>query len=160
MSRPRESPRRSARATEAEVLHQKVLSRCASQPQHRSKPKRRQCAEMVASGFTGRTRPTKVKKRENIKKRTRDDVDVEKLEQAVQALVCMRRQTGDMERNELTVHIGPQTWHLQRLHRPSAFRPDQARPQVVAFRRNDRCASKSHTFSPTGTRYPWGCKDG
>ena len=42
---------------------------------------------MVAPGVTGRTRPTKVKKRENIQKRKRDDVDVEKLEQAVQALV-------------------------------------------------------------------------
>jgi ATP-dependent RNA helicase DDX10/DBP4 len=49
---------------------------------------------MVAPGFTGRTRPTKVKKRENIKKRSRDDVDVEKLEQAVQALVCISRHTG------------------------------------------------------------------
>jgi ATP-dependent RNA helicase DDX10/DBP4 len=45
---------------------------------------------MVASGFTGRTRPTKVKKRENMQKRKRDDVDVEKLEQAVQQLVRMR----------------------------------------------------------------------
>ncbi|OAL50705.1 DEAD-domain-containing protein [Pyrenochaeta sp. DS3sAY3a] len=41
---------------------------------------------MVAPGITGRTRPTKVKKRENIQKRKRDDVDVEKLEQAVQEL--------------------------------------------------------------------------
>ncbi|KAH9870388.1 ATP-dependent RNA helicase dbp4 [Plenodomus lingam] len=41
---------------------------------------------MAAPGITGRTRPTKVKKRENIQKRKRDDVDVEKLEQAVQAL--------------------------------------------------------------------------
>lgn len=42
---------------------------------------------MVAPGITGRTRPTKVKKRENVQKRKRDDVDVEKLEQAVQDLV-------------------------------------------------------------------------
>ncbi|CAO2650430.1 Nn.00g017220.m01.CDS01 [Neocucurbitaria sp. VM-36] len=41
---------------------------------------------MVAPGITGRTRPTKVKKRENVQKRKRDDVDVEKLEQAVQEL--------------------------------------------------------------------------
>ncbi|KAH7385650.1 P-loop containing nucleoside triphosphate hydrolase protein [Pyrenochaeta sp. MPI-SDFR-AT-0127] len=41
---------------------------------------------MVAPGITGRTRPTKVKKRENVQKRKRDDVDVEKLEKAVQEL--------------------------------------------------------------------------
>ncbi|KAJ6278134.1 P-loop containing nucleoside triphosphate hydrolase protein [Bipolaris maydis] len=41
---------------------------------------------MVAPEITGRTRPTKVKKRENVQKRKRDDVDVEKLEQAVQDL--------------------------------------------------------------------------
>ncbi|KAI4686279.1 ATP-dependent RNA helicase dbp4 [Alternaria sp. BMP 2799] len=41
---------------------------------------------MVASGITGRTRPFKPKKRENLQKRKRDDVDVEKLEQAVQQL--------------------------------------------------------------------------
>ena len=62
---------------------------------------------MVASGFTGRTRPTKVKKRENIKKRTRDDVDVAKLDQAVQALVCMQRLTEDMERSKVTVYRTP-----------------------------------------------------
>jgi len=42
---------------------------------------------MPTPGVTGRTRPTKVKKRENSQKRKRDDVDVDKLEQAVQALV-------------------------------------------------------------------------
>ncbi|KAF1840828.1 DEAD-domain-containing protein [Cucurbitaria berberidis CBS 394.84] len=41
---------------------------------------------MVAPGITGHTRPTKVKKRENVQKRKRDDVDVEKLEQAVKDL--------------------------------------------------------------------------
>ncbi|KAF5851391.1 hypothetical protein GGP41_004225 [Bipolaris sorokiniana] len=41
---------------------------------------------MAAPEITGRTRPTKVKKRENVQKRKRDDVDVEKLEQAVQDL--------------------------------------------------------------------------
>jgi len=41
---------------------------------------------MPTPGVTGRTRPTKVKKRENSQKRKRDDVDVDKLEQAVQAL--------------------------------------------------------------------------
>lgn len=46
---------------------------------------------MVAPGITGRTRPTKLKKRENVQKRKRDDVDVEKLEQAVQDLVGMRK---------------------------------------------------------------------
>ncbi|KAF2131416.1 DEAD-domain-containing protein [Dothidotthia symphoricarpi CBS 119687] len=38
---------------------------------------------MVASGVTGRTRPTKVKKQANVQKRKRDDVDVEKLDEAV-----------------------------------------------------------------------------
>ena len=42
---------------------------------------------MVASGITGRTRPTKVKKRAATQKRKRDDVDVEKLEQAVEHIV-------------------------------------------------------------------------
>ena len=133
------------------VLHQKVLSRCASRHQHRSKPKTRYRAAMVASGITGRTRPFKPKKRENLQKRKRDDVDVEKLEQAVQQLVRTRRYTKDMERNKLTAYIGPQTWQLQRLHRPPAFRPDQARPQVIAFRRHDRRSSQSHTPSSTGT---------
>ncbi|EDU40353.1 ATP-dependent RNA helicase DBP4 [Pyrenophora tritici-repentis Pt-1C-BFP] len=56
--------------------------------QHQSRValKTRYSTEMVAPGITGRTRPTKVKKRENLQKRKRDDVDVEKLEQAVQAL--------------------------------------------------------------------------
>ncbi len=54
-------------------------------------PTTRRCAEMVAPGITGRTRPTKVKKQENVQKRKRDDVDVEKLEQAVQELVCLER---------------------------------------------------------------------
>lgn len=42
---------------------------------------------MVAPGITGRTRPTKVKKQISQQKRKRDDVDVEKLEQAVNDLV-------------------------------------------------------------------------
>ncbi|KAH7095800.1 P-loop containing nucleoside triphosphate hydrolase protein [Paraphoma chrysanthemicola] len=41
---------------------------------------------MVAPGITGRTRPTKVKKQASQQKRKRDDVDVEKLEQAVNDL--------------------------------------------------------------------------
>ncbi|KAF2267017.1 DEAD-domain-containing protein [Lojkania enalia] len=41
---------------------------------------------MVSSGITGRTRPTKVKKHAAAQKRKRDDVDVEKLEQAVEEL--------------------------------------------------------------------------
>ncbi|KAF2202734.1 DEAD-domain-containing protein [Delitschia confertaspora ATCC 74209] len=41
---------------------------------------------MPAPGITGRIRPTKVKKQQNTQKRKRDDVDVEKLEQAVAAL--------------------------------------------------------------------------
>lgn len=51
---------------------------------------------MPAPGITGRTRPTKVKKRENVQKRKRDDVDVDKLEQAVQALVRPRADPVDM----------------------------------------------------------------
>jgi hypothetical protein len=47
----------------------------------------KQCTEMVAPGITGRTRPTKVKKQAAQGKRKRDDVDVEKLEQAVTELV-------------------------------------------------------------------------
>lgn len=43
---------------------------------------------MVAPGYSGRTRPTKVKKQINKQKRKRDDVNVDKLEQAVQDLVC------------------------------------------------------------------------
>jgi ATP-dependent RNA helicase DDX10/DBP4 len=42
---------------------------------------------MVAPGITGRIRPTKVKKQASQQKRKRDDVDVEKLEQAVSELV-------------------------------------------------------------------------
>ncbi|KAF2706632.1 DEAD-domain-containing protein [Pleomassaria siparia CBS 279.74] len=41
---------------------------------------------MAAPVVTGRTRPTKVKKQANVQKRKRDDVDVEKLEQAVNDL--------------------------------------------------------------------------
>lgn len=43
---------------------------------------------MPSTGITGRTRPTKVKKQAAKQKRKRDDVDVEKLEQAVADLVC------------------------------------------------------------------------
>jgi hypothetical protein len=50
-------------------------------------PNSRECAEMVAPGITGRTRPTKVKKQASQQKRKRDDVDVEKLDEAVTALV-------------------------------------------------------------------------
>jgi ATP-dependent RNA helicase DDX10/DBP4 len=42
---------------------------------------------MSGAGITGRTRPTKVKKQASAAKRKRDDVDVEKLEAAVMALV-------------------------------------------------------------------------
>lgn len=42
---------------------------------------------MASAGITGRTRPTKVKKQASAAKRKRDDVDVEKLEAAVAALV-------------------------------------------------------------------------
>ena len=92
---------------------------------------------MVAPEITGRTRPTKVKKRENVQKRKRDDVDVEKLEQAVQDLVGLRKRRGSTERTRLTAEIGPQEWILQRLYRPATLRPDQTRPQVVAFRSHD-----------------------
>lgn len=40
---------------------------------------------------TGRTRPTKPKKQARIQKRKRDDVDVEKLQQAVDELVNVTR---------------------------------------------------------------------
>jgi hypothetical protein len=43
--------------------------------------------KMGGPGITGRTRPTKVKKQASAAKRKRDDVDVEKLEAAVAALV-------------------------------------------------------------------------
>ena len=42
---------------------------------------------MSGARITGRTRPTKVKKQASAAKRKRDDVDVEKLEAAVAALV-------------------------------------------------------------------------
>jgi hypothetical protein len=42
---------------------------------------------MAAPGITGHTRQTKVKKQAGKDKRKRDDVDVEKLESAVQDLV-------------------------------------------------------------------------
>jgi hypothetical protein len=71
-------------------IHQKVL---AMRHLHINHFEDRYCVDMVASGITGRTRPTKVKKRENLQKRKRDDVDVEKLEQAVQELVRSRRAT-------------------------------------------------------------------
>jgi ATP-dependent RNA helicase DDX10/DBP4 len=45
---------------------------------------------MGGAGITGRTRPTKVKKQAAAGKRKRDDVDVEKLEAAVAALVSCR----------------------------------------------------------------------
>ena len=45
---------------------------------------------MGGAGITGRTRPTKVKKQASAAKRKRDDVDVEKLEAAVAALVSTR----------------------------------------------------------------------
>lgn len=52
------------------------------------KPRGKQCTEkMGGAGITGRTRPTKVKKQASAAKRKRDDVDVEKLEAAVAALV-------------------------------------------------------------------------
>jgi ATP-dependent RNA helicase DDX10/DBP4 len=41
----------------------------------------------MAPDVTGRTRPTKPKKQARAQKRKRDDVDVEKLEQAVAGLV-------------------------------------------------------------------------
>ena len=44
---------------------------------------------MAKTEYTGRTRPMKVKKRENTQKRKRDDVDVEKLEAAVGELVSL-----------------------------------------------------------------------
>lgn len=43
----------------------------------------------MAAEITGRRRPTKPKKQERSQKRKRDDVDAEKLEQAVESLVCV-----------------------------------------------------------------------
>lgn len=40
--------------------------------------------------LSGRRKPTKSKKQQGAQKRKRDDVDVEKLEQAVENLVCLR----------------------------------------------------------------------
>lgn len=48
-------------------------------------------AEMVATGITGRTRPTKVKKQAASQKRKRDDVDVEQLDEAVAKLVRLEK---------------------------------------------------------------------
>jgi hypothetical protein len=44
---------------------------------------------MAPGVITGRTKPTKVKKQESKLKRKREDVDVEKLEQGVDELVCV-----------------------------------------------------------------------
>lgn len=41
----------------------------------------------MAGALTGRTKPTKVKKLQRAQKRKRSDVDVEKLQQAVDELV-------------------------------------------------------------------------
>ncbi|KAK4617776.1 ATP-dependent RNA helicase DBP4 [Fulvia fulva] len=49
---------------------------------------------MPAPHITGRTRPTNVKKRQNTLKRKRDDVDVEKLEAAVQELDLKTKYTS------------------------------------------------------------------
>lgn len=61
---------------------------------------------MGGAGITGRTRPTKVKKQASAAKRKRDDVDVEKLEAAVAALVRslppfddMPQKNADRKRN-------------------------------------------------------------
>jgi ATP-dependent RNA helicase DDX10/DBP4 len=43
----------------------------------------------MAAELTGRRKPTKPKKQLGAQKRKRDDVDVEKLEQAVENLVCL-----------------------------------------------------------------------
>lgn len=39
--------------------------------------------------LSGRRKPTKLKKQQGAQKRKRDDVDIEKLEQAVENLVCL-----------------------------------------------------------------------
>lgn len=43
--------------------------------------------DIMAAGLSGRTRPTKVKKQQSSQKRKRDDVDGDKLQQAVDQLV-------------------------------------------------------------------------
>lgn len=43
----------------------------------------------MAAELSGRRKPTKPKKQLGAQKRKRDDVDVEKLEQAVENLVCL-----------------------------------------------------------------------
>jgi hypothetical protein len=50
---------------------------------------RKPADKMGAPGITGRTKATKVKKQASVQKRKREDVDVEKLEQAVAEIVCI-----------------------------------------------------------------------
>ena len=61
----------------------------------------------MAPNITGRTRPTKPKKQARVQKRKRDDVDVEKLEQAVAGLV--RDTPGLDTRFQLIVKQDPNT---------------------------------------------------
>lgn len=62
---------------------------------------------MGGAGITGRTRPTKVKKQASAAKRKRDDVDVEKLEAAVTALVRHDLEVATTRTRWLTRHRSP-----------------------------------------------------
>jgi hypothetical protein len=81
---------------------------------------------MGGAGITGRTRPTKVKKQASAAKRKRDDVDVEKLEAAVAALV-RRLQLGTYWRNHTDSRRNQSPAHTKTSPTsPSPSRPRQA----------------------------------
>ena len=68
---------------------------------------------MGGAGITGRTRPTKVKKQASAAKRKRDDVDVEKLEAAVAALVSRYILSAAMGIGSLIVHRSQRLAHTK-----------------------------------------------
>lgn len=79
---------------------------------------------MAGAGITGRTRPTKAKKQASAAKRKRDDVDVEKLEAAVAALV--RLQQGSIARLQtLTPSRSPSLVHTKTS--PTSLSPNPQR---------------------------------
>ncbi|EME40907.1 hypothetical protein DOTSEDRAFT_82412 [Dothistroma septosporum NZE10] len=87
---------------------------------------------MPAPYITGRTRPTKVKKHQNTLKRKRDDVDVEKLEAAVQELDLKAKHTlfTDLPLSEPT-KAGLKSAHF------SALTDIQAKAIPLALKGND-----------------------
>ena len=109
----------------------------------------------MATGVTGRTRPTKVKKQERAQKRKRNDVDAEQLVQAVQKLVRMSNSSSSLTSAD---RPGRES-SCEQVRRSPSLRTYQDRSESSTLYHPHARSITNHPSRTQRFRYSWCCED-